>query len=437
MDKSIPINSLVVFPLRNSPEIQGENSQLNQHTASELRSRNSCPNESRPKLPNDDKNAAFNGLPTQAASLSEARASLANPLQLGSEKHQAETRSRDRENYPVMDKAVIVITPDDAAFMQAKRTAAHKLSLMHPSTVETYKREVKRALGQELPTTSRCKSTLRVKRAAIRWYQLHAAMRCKDLSKFLRACSTFKWDANQIIQSILENKWTYVGVPQLSDQQPSTSHKPNTKRNLLSQLPSNWRQQFVAGVQSSTPGMREAFLLMAISGCRPSELATTTLTLSEKNVLTIHIVSAKRRIHQIGDWRAMRLPLPTAYGDCRGLFDSFVVAQLRRITPKQISDSARKVSKRVFPSLGERVTASTFRHQFCSDLKSRGCTKREIALSLGHSMIESQNAYGRPRFGYIEQIKIEISGSYEPSEPNSERARTFLDITVGHDLPEP
>ena len=38
MSKSIPINGLVTFPLRNSPELCSEKSQLNQHTATELRS---------------------------------------------------------------------------------------------------------------------------------------------------------------------------------------------------------------------------------------------------------------------------------------------------------------------------------------------------------------------------------------------------------------
>ncbi len=328
-------------------------------------------------------------------------------------------------------------TLDDDTFLQAKRIAAHRLSNVNPSTVGIYKRTAARLLRQAEPVAAACKPTLRVERASMRHLQLRAVATCKDREKFLHACAAFGWDANQTVQSVLENKWHYDDIPKLAAALTLNDHKPNTKRHILRELPQDWRQQFLAAIQSTTLGMREAFLLMAISGCRPEEVATTTVGLSEDGILTIHILSAKRRAHQRGDWREMRLVLPTWLGDCSGLLDPSVMTALRRITAKQIVDVARKVSRRAFPSLGERITASTFRHQFSSDLKSRGCTKREIALALGHSMIESQKTYGRPRFGYSEQIKIEINGSFEPSEPNGDRAKTFLDIRAGNDLPEP
>jgi integrase len=217
----------------------------------------------------------------------------------------------------------------------------------------------------------------------------------------------------------------------------SAVRQRKTKRKLLALLPPEWRSQFISGIKSEIPAMREAFVLLAITGCRPCEVAAASIDYTTDGNLVIRILSAKRRAHQLGDWREIRQPLPKRYGDCSGLVDATVLEQLRRITPQQIADVARKTSRRVFPALGEQVTASVFRHQFCSDLKSQGCTRREIAMALGHSMIESQSGYGRPRFGFVEHIKVEICASYEPSEPNSDESKTFLDISFGNDLPEP
>lgn len=308
---------------------------------------------------------------------------------------------------------------------------------MSQSTVGEYERTSSRVLCREIPTVPKCKSSSRVERAALRWHQLKGVAQCKDVEEFLRTCDHEGWDAGGLIQSVLTNRWSYSEIPQLDCSTPCGRHERNSKRKILGQLPPDWRQQFVDGSQSTIPGMDSAFLLMAITGCRPAEISSISFAISEDRMLAVHIVSVKRRAHQIGDWRSMRLPLPDIYGDCKALFDPAAQAQLRQITAKQIIDAARKISKRVFPHLGEKVTVSTLRHQFASDLKACGVTKREVAMALGHSLQTSQNAYGRPRHGFVEHIKIEINANYEPSSPRSERARTFLDIAIGHEFPEP
>ena len=330
-----------------------------------------------------------------------------------------------------------MITIDDEAYLQAKRTAAHILGMMNPSTAGTYEKTVRRLMKPGASTSQNSKSTLRVQRAALRWYKLQILAKCKDRPKLLWVCDKLGWDAGQIIRSVQNNKWTYSDIPHLPNTTPPTRLPRNTKRKLLPLLPSNWRPQFIDGIQSTIPAMRTAFFLMAITGCRPAEIQTISWAQSDCGLLTVRIASAKRRSHQKGDFREMRLPLPTGYLHNQDILNQSHASPLHKITPKQISDVARKVSKRVFPSLGEQVTASTFRHQFCSDLKAHGCTRREIALAMGHSMIESQNGYGRPRYGCEEHVRIEVYGSFEPSEPNSHRSRTFLDIKSGHDLPEP
>lgn len=327
--------------------------------------------------------------------------------------------------------------PNQQQYDEAKRKANHRLAQMNASTVATYKSVIRRLLTRDNPESPRTKTSARVQRAAIQRFQLVGLVRCKTLPQFLRACTSFGWSANEIVQSVLTEQWSYSHTPQIADAMLSANRRRKTKRKLLALLQTDWRQQFIAGIKSQIPAMREAFVLLAITGCRPCEIPAASISQNAEGNVVIRIVSAKRRIHQLGDWREIRQPLPKIYGDCRGLLDPSIHAQLRKITPKQIADVARKVSRRVFPSLGEQITASAFRHQFCSDLKSQGVSKREIALALGHSLIESQSGYGRPRYGFAGQVKFEIHGSCEPSEPNSDLSITFLDISSGNDLPEP
>ncbi len=326
-------------------------------------------------------------------------------------------------------------TIDDIQFQEAKLVAAVKLALLNPSTAGTYRTVARRLVTRKVPQLAKTKPSARIERAALRCFQMRVVKRCKDLPTFHGACEIFKWSAEEIIQSISSGKWSYNTVPQLTKDLPSGGHEKNTKLKLLPLLPDAWRQQFIGGIQSTAAGMPEAFMLMALSGCRPTEICTSEITIDVDGLLTIRFRNAKRRAHQGVHWRQLRLKPPPSFGDISGLVDPATLASMRKLTPKQISDVARKTSRRVFPALGEKVSASTFRHQFASDLKLKGCSKREISLALGHSMISSANGYGRPKHGFTEHIRIEITGNFEPKESPSARSKVFLDIACGHEVP--
>lgn len=162
-----------------------------------------------------------------------------------------------------------------------------------------------------------------------------------------------------------------------------------SKRRSLRGLPLNWREQIVDALSDNH---REWALLMAVCGCRPSEIQNGVEVIPEAEGITVSILGTKidrghgqpfRKIYITGDlarqlaaggWRIIKSPSANA-----------------------VSTAIGRAGRRVFgEKRAEAVSAYSFRHQVASDLKFSGIPAIEASAILGHSVEETKRYYGNP-----------------------------------------
>ena len=82
---------------------------------------------------------------------------------------------------------------------------------------------------------------------------------------------------------------------------------------------------------------------------------------------------------------------------------------LHQAQSKSISETiTRKAIKLNF----EGVSSYSFRHQFASDLKASGFSKRNIAMAIGHQAEVTQQTYGNSGAG--RQITMKVTAERKP-----------------------
>ncbi|MCL5975397.1 MAG: site-specific integrase [Gammaproteobacteria bacterium] len=64
---------------------------------------------------------------------------------------------------------------------------------------------------------------------------------------------------------------------------------------------------------------------------------------------------------------------------------------------KLLQDQLARVTKALFPRRKNRITFKSYRHQFGSNLKASGWTRRETAAAMGHQSVNSLSLYGNIR----------------------------------------
>lgn len=177
----------------------------------------------------------------------------------------------------------------------------------------------------------------------------------------------------------------YFGVKSIS----------NGKRRGLGRLPTDWREQLFATVE---PDDRLPVLLLAVSGCRPSELAKGIDIRRSGWHFLLGIRGAKVTADNGQPFRVLHIDSEHPWGkhlaDC--LSDS----------PAKTSyqESARSLQHRIHRLVthwqrttginGYQISAYSFRHQLASDLKRQGEPDSWIAAVLGHRSTRTSTGYG-------------------------------------------
>tara|TARA_R110000851_G_scaffold311834_1_gene472151 strand:- start:562 stop:1149 length:588 start_codon:yes stop_codon:yes gene_type:complete len=64
---------------------------------------------------------------------------------------------------------------------------------------------------------------------------------------------------------------------------------------------------------------------------------------------------------------------------------------------KLLQDQLARVTKALFPRRKNRITLKSYRHQFGSNLKASGWSRRETAAAMGHQSVNSLSVYGNVR----------------------------------------
>lgn len=195
----------------------------------------------------------------------------------------------------------------------------------------------------------------------------------------------------------------------------------NTKRTRLRGLPDDWRDQMFANAKTSK--YRDAIAVLAATGARPAELEKgITVSLTNENTLTFTIIGVKTHTGKYGQ-EIRKLDIAA-----NSVVTRHLVARVRehgqlRIEANagSLSDYARHLGKKTFPSLKKAVSAYCFRHQFAADLKAEGMESADVSAALGHCVDETQGYYASARSARGSSGVQKVVGTREVREKTPEK----------------
>lgn len=318
-----------------------------------------------------------------------------------------------------------------AARQLVREQPSRKLS---KSTAEGYIREYNRLVSDEETNpeklwsaicATRSKSTYRRRVAAAMHccrYQLREALRSQDAAQRAGDIDGLRYQA-AVIEEV-------IGVMSIIERHKGQCPLENTvrrksKRSDLRSLPNNWREQLYKQFKHSKYEL--AYLVEAVSGCRPGELEKGVKVICiEESRLTIRIDNGVKVTDQKGQpWREITYrvdqhPLVGALFEvCRSpgksLNESEVIVYIEKATNWRAALSSAGL--KLWPKLGFRVCPYHLRNAAASDWKRAGMSDEEISTALGHCVDKTASIYGQFQIG---------QGSEGLSPYEARAARTIL-----------
>lgn len=188
--------------------------------------------------------------------------------------------------------------------------------------------------------------------------------------------------------------------------------KRRSKRQALRGLPSTWREDICA--RGMHGRYADALLISALTGARPSELATGINVwvefddLLRKDILCLHVIGVKVKACQGQPNRFV------AYAEDDD--HPLVAALARRLRMEpgkklhvQIASAAnftteiRRLGHALWRDHAHTITATCFRHQWSADLKASG-DGDAASLGLGHRSSKTRRNYGTAHQARVGQV---------------------------------
>jgi len=175
----------------------------------------------------------------------------------------------------------------------------------------------------------------------------------------------------------------------------------------LKYLPGNWREQLYKKLEGSKYEL--AYLVEAISGCRPGELEKGVKVIcKESGLLTIRVDNGVKVTAQKGQpWREItyrvdQSPLVRAlYEVCRKVAPDTekieTVVDIEKTTNWRAALSS--AGQKLWPRLKFRVCPYHLRNAAASDWKRAGLSEEEIPAALGHCVNKTSSLYGQSQIG--------------------------------------
>lgn len=181
-----------------------------------------------------------------------------------------------------------------------------------------------------------------------------------------------------------------------------------SKRSDLKYLPSNWRELLHRQLEGSMYEL--AYLVEAVSGCRPAELekGVKVIFSEESRLLTIRIDNGVKVTDQKGQpWREITYRIDQSPSPLvRALFEV-----CRNVVPatKRIDVDVEKTTnwraalssagQKLWPRLRFRVCPYHLRNAAASDWKRARLSEEEISAALGHCVNKTSSIYGQSQIG--------------------------------------
>ncbi|QII98794.1 hypothetical protein GII23_01275 [Stutzerimonas balearica] len=295
------------------------------------------------------------------------------------------------------------------------------------ATDDDYVREYNRMVGDEgadpeklwsAICATKSKSTYRRRVAATMHccrVQLQEALRSQDAAQRAGDMNDLRYRV-AVIEGV-------IGILNIVERHKGRCPLENTvrrksKRSDLKYLPSNWRNQLHKQLEGTKYEL--AYLVEAVSGCRPGELEKGVKVICSKGsgLLTIRVDNGVKVTDQKGQpWREItyrfdQSPLVRAlYEVCRK--DAPDTEKIETVVGIEKTTNWRaalsSAGQKLWPRLQFRVCPYHLRNAAASDWKRAGLSEENISAALGHCVNKTSSNYGQFQIG-------QVGGGLSPAE---------------------
>ncbi|HHF0146055.1 TPA: hypothetical protein ACPH2S_001768 [Pseudomonas aeruginosa] len=285
------------------------------------------------------------------------------------------------------------------------------------STDDAYVREYNRLVGDEGAEPEKLwsaicrtssKSTYRRRVAAVMHCcksQLFEALRSQDAAQRAGDMSSLREHVS-VIEGV-------IGIINIVEQHKGkspldTTVRRKSKRSDLKKLPNNWREQLYKQFALSRYAM--AYLVEAVSGCRPGELEKGVKVIcTEEGRLIIRIDNGVKVTEERGQpWREISYQLGQgAHPLIRALFDACrkpedvgeveMVVRIEKSTNWRAALSS--AGRKLWPQLPFRICPYHLRNAAASDFKRSDLSDEKVSAALGHCVNKTASLYGQFQIG--------------------------------------
>lgn len=166
-----------------------------------------------------------------------------------------------------------------------------------------------------------------------------------------------------------------------------------SKKKVLPQLPTNWREQMVAR-SASSERYGAIIPLLQLIGCRPIELTHGIQISRDAGKAVIRVLRGAKVTQQAGqEWREYRVDftrLPASVQD--QLLAGAPMVELKIESTAALRQRLKDFSHDL--GFNVVVTPYVFRHALAGDLREDGWGSEQIGAALGHASAETSRYYG-------------------------------------------
>lgn len=189
------------------------------------------------------------------------------------------------------------------------------------------------------------------------------------------------------------------------------TQKRKSKRPSIRGLDSMWRGRLIE--LSSSSQYANEIIVMAICGCRPSEMEKGVIVKRFTNTITITIKGAKCSSKNGAgqEWRTL------TFDSSHPLVGS-INAGTYQAKARAIGDAVTHFGKSLSKNKKEPISAYSLRHAAASDFKASNLSKEDIAAALGHQSTATMSFYGTKSRGSGMLILKSVSAASTVRSPS-------------------
>lgn len=258
-------------------------------------------------------------------------------------------------------------------------------------------------------------STIRTYATAIRYVSM------RSLDQILKRIDRNQKDGNWEAAYRIASSKFMIALIRLARTLPeeylkgATQRSPRkSKKQSLTGLPDDWRFKVI---ERADPEYQLAITMLALTGCRPEELAKGIRVTQREDGLYAEIHGAKVTQHAGQVKRTLKLHPVKASELLSPYMKGLEVMVVKFDQKNSLTTHIRSVAKKLWPRKKESVTSYCFKHAMSADCKASPDFKNHpesISMVLGHRVDRTRSYYGTGSQGNLDGMApAEVTASHE------------------------